>query len=137
MIYRSQTQPFCRCCGKPIAKHVRNVWLETQLQPHMKSHDFSRYVVGEARSKAECQRFTNWYVVSVQYSKEHDFETDTYKRGHVRSFGEWDGESYKDEFFCSGPCVDKMAYAAMKVMPTLGTKAYRDAVAKTKKTETV
>jgi hypothetical protein len=139
----SKTQPFCRCCGKPIQKMTRTVFMERKARPES-VNSWSRHVIGEAITKADCQRFTNGQVVSVQYG-EWSVDPELHNRmtlsGRetkrvVRSFGEWDGESYKSLLFCSDPCAVKMAYSILKQQPNWATDAYRAAVAGKKESVT-
>ena len=112
-MHRSQTRPLCRCCGKSNGK-----WTETHFvrDPHTTTPIRPGEIVGDLRSKADCQRHANTAVVSVRYW--HD--------GRVSHFSTWDGESWVDPFFCGGPCRDRFAY----VMARAGhcTKAYNDAL---------
>lgn len=103
MPFKSRAQPRCRYCGTPIRKHVRTVWFVRPDQGGSDS-DFVRYVrlaPGEwPKTLAECQRLTNWKVVSVRRGMG---ET-------ISRFGEWDGESWSDEFFCNGGHAARMGY---------------------------
>jgi hypothetical protein len=125
MIFESDTQPLCRCCGKPIRKYVRNVYLVDK--PMLARSGYSREVVGEARTRADCQKFTNGHVVSTTRSYRN--------RELIGHFGEWDGRSYVDEFFCTGGCAQAFGYYAAKRAAQLPmTKRYVEALAKRKVT---
>lgn len=120
-MFNSDTQPLCRYCGKGIAKHIRFVWIEHEAKPHHKANTHWRHVVAPEglRTKADCQPHTNGTVVSVQRAMNPEF---------IRSFGEWDGQSWKDQFFCNGSHAQRFAYFAasqggMRFMP----KDYVDA----------
>lgn len=64
--------------------------------------------------------FSNWKIVSVSRNK--------YAGDKIVSFGEWDGESYVDEFFCTGRCARHFGYAC--AIDGMTTHKYREAVAK-------
>jgi hypothetical protein len=120
-------QPFCHCCGKPIPKYTE---LHFVRNPRGGSPKDS--IEGPIYSKAEAQAKVNTIqnalrtVVSVRYSQDYDMNADSnVGPRYVSSFYTWDGESYRDEFFCSGPCVDRFAY----IMARAGwcTNLYNDA----------
>jgi hypothetical protein len=114
MVYKAETQPYCRVCGKAIAKHVVTVWIEKADadRTHHRDSWYSRHAYADnIKSKADCQRLTNHKVVSVHYWKED-----------VRRFGEWDGESYVDEYFCNGAHARDFAYMAAREYPGLRTQ---------------
>src|SRR5215813_1810657 len=99
--HRDATPPLCVCCGKPIPKWTETVWVRREDDGYTASTGTTVY--GVLRSKAECQARTNHKVVSVSYWGEGE-------KRHISHFGTWDGESYRDQWFCSGPCVDRFAY---------------------------
>jgi hypothetical protein len=122
MAYTSITQPLCRYCAKRIPKHTLYVSVHSQerIDPA------GRYVVGPLYCKADCQRRSNSRVVHVSY-----WNADPDGRRRVSNFSTWDGVSYRDEFFCSGPCRDGFAYAAARhggENPTLAMPAWREAI---------
>lgn len=100
-------QPFCRCCGKPIRKRTRLVYIETKASDQRYDGSFIRYAVvapdARPRTKADCQRLTNQQVVAVQRDDTKEF---------IRLFHEWDGESYQDDLFCTGTCAQAFGRAA-------------------------
>lgn len=111
MKYRSETQPLCRGCGKPIPKWTDHVWVRNP--DSIQNRATSRHVMGPLHSRDDCQRLVNERVVSVRYWGAGD-------NRHVSYFSVWDGESWADEFFCGGPCRDRLAYGAARagqVMP--------------------
>jgi len=116
MAFKSSIAPLCRYCAKPIPKLTRNVSLRTGApQPSDNaSAPFSRTVrVAELpRSKAECQRLTNGHIVSVSYHRSEVYRPEDKDR--VDGFTEWDGESYRDEFFCKGVCAQSFGYACAR-----------------------
>lgn len=106
MAFKSTEQPLCRWCAKLIKKHTMTVHIAKEPASHHGQSSFSRYVYPDVwpMTKADCQKLTNQNVVSVKRHHSDD--------GRISSFGEWDGESYDDQFFCSGPCARSMGYAA-------------------------
>jgi hypothetical protein len=90
-------------CGKPIAKFTDIVWVRREGDGHA---GLDRHVFGPLYSKAQCQAKVNEVVVSVSYWNKREGEA----KPRVAHFGIWDGESWADEFFCSGPCCRKAAY---------------------------
>ncbi len=107
--------PLCRYCGKAIAKRTSTVWLRTMAQaekyPSVVSGDL--IVDRLPQSIEECRKITNRHVVSVRRMTAE-------RGGAIYRFNEWDGESYKDEFFCNDEHARAMGYAAARggqVMP--------------------
>ncbi len=112
MIFKSDQQPLCRSCGKPIARYteVRYVW---DRQP--KFNTDSIIVVPEGlHSKADCQRYSNKIVTAVGYSYDTDVNYERTGSRRVDKFYEWDGESYQDEFFCTNACAHDFARMAAR-----------------------
>jgi hypothetical protein len=103
----SAPAPRCRYCGGPIRKDVRTVWLHDRPLNEYERRDGGltyRHLRVDTlpRTKAECQTLTNWTVLSVKRD---------YRNGNVISrFGEWDGESYADPYFCNGDHARRFAY---------------------------
>lgn len=120
MPYESQTHPLCRCCGKPIPRFTRTIYVVGPNSVQTKD-----VVVGPLYSKEDCQRHTNHRVVSVRYDDARHDDPD--QRRKVWRFTTWDGVSYEDEFFCKGTCATRFAY----VMAHAGhcTVAYKNALA--------
>lgn len=120
MAFKSSVQPLCRYCGKPIGKHTHSVWFG-QSRPSLS--DFSTNRAQEPKSKEEAQRLLNETIVSVSWA--HSWVSGEKVRTHVHHVTTWDGESYKDEFFCNDKHARFFGYAAARagqVMP-----AYREA----------
>lgn len=118
MSYRSAVRPLCRTCGKGIAKRTTHHTFgysgaQAERTPYWVEHP------EVVHSKEEAQRYINEPIVSV--------------RGGYRciSVSSWDGESWKDEFFCTGSCAQTFGYFAMR-HPGAETKAYADAIRKRK-----
>lgn len=116
-MFRSEHQPLCRNCGKPIAKHTESVY-----PTGTRNEDSGLY------SKADCQKGRNDIVVSIEFS----YETNDYfeRTGHrwVSRFTVWDGETYIDQFFHNGECARKMGY--LYARGGQATRAYNEALAK-------
>jgi len=123
-------QPYCRYCGKKIAKWTITIYfVETlsdyQQRENAKEGHWTRYVVGKPTSKAEAQKLVNEQIISVKHTSDpwaHKPE-DVY----VAQAGAWDGERYKDEFFCSDRHAVRFAYAVLNAQPTMGMPAYHEA----------
>jgi hypothetical protein len=106
--------PLCRYCGGKIRKRVTSVEFVLSGQAKGKSltpwaaNGFThrRFVVVDQypRDRAACKPFTNGQVVSVKKNYRDAGNT-------IAEFGEWDGESYVDRFFCNGDHARKFAYA--------------------------
>lgn len=121
--FKSKTQPLCRCCGKAIKK--RTVAFIVDKHPpgpnvHHTNSEFWRHVYSDPlpKTKADCQRLTNLEVVSL---RKHN--------GDVVHFGAWDGESYDDEFFCTGGCAQRWGYVMAELYPNRVSKSYNEALA--------
>lgn len=106
--------PRCLNCGNPLRKRTRRVWIvwPDSGSKHISDEVF-RYITTDEllRTKADCQRLSNWQVVSVSYSAPA-----TKRAGTIDSFGEWDGASYEATagFFCTGTCAQAFARAAAR-----------------------
>jgi len=108
MIYKSTMQPHCLWCHKPIAKAT--TW-HNPVTPALWGKTFDDPAV--PRTLADCQKLTNEKVVSIKYHYETDNKYyDRTGRRVVHSYSTWDGESYKDQFFCNGDHAQRFAYAA-------------------------
>lgn len=109
MTYKSDTQPRCRYCGKPIRKETHTYWFG-QGGNAGHSSDFITYRAEKPMSKAEAQRLVNQQIVSVRREKYPAPGEETF----VSQVTTWDGESYADEFFCSGEHARYFAYAVLR-----------------------
>lgn len=134
MKFKSKTQPLCRYCGKPIAKHTETVSVHekqpktTYEEPEVvqvdgkwertgktvtRNYAMGRYLVGSFQTKAQVQRLLNETIVSVQYNRPmRDGEPTGHK--YIDKVTVWDGESYADEFYCTGEHAKAMGYAAAR-----------------------
>jgi len=126
MMFKSSVQPLCRCCGKPIKKWTRPIWVRPEPRDTPMS---DRTVVGLLRSKEDCQRLTNEKVTAVRYT-----DYPEHLGRHAVSFNTWDGESYESEFFCSGTCAQNFGLLAAK-LNRLTTRAYSEAIEERKDRE--
>lgn len=124
MPFTSSVQPLCRACGKPIAKHTRSVWFGRTGSGT--GFDSGAYRREKPRSRAEAQAMFNEQITAVRWNRavrdgqrvpQEDYISDVYL---------WDGESYVDEFFHSGACATRLAYACARGGQAL--KPYNDAV---------
>lgn len=136
MTFKSPTQPLCRWCGTPIKKRTARVYLRKAIDPkYDRNSMLSRYIpVGDnwPKDKADCQKLTNHQVTSVSYSPLKDANFNVVGK-KIDQFGEWDGESYDDEFFCTGAHARLMGYGA--AVGGWSTKDYREARDASKKGE--
>src|SRR3974390_2742532 len=126
--FKTGKQPLCRCCGKPIAKVATTVYIE-------KNPDFTRPLANWSRhifsgmpvlNKADCQRHTNQTIVSLGYTSDYNMDTDKHDNRRVRWFTEWDGETYKDKYFCTVSCAQSFGRLAAQ-HTDLHTVAYHKA----------
>ena len=136
-MFKSKVQPLCRYCGKAIRK--RTITVRLKPEPTGNEHPmegFSRYIfVGSTypRTKAECQRLTNHAISAVRRYQPIkgvglDWDEKT-GESYIEQFTEWDGESYNDEFFCTGECAKNFGYMIASTSNTV-TKAYNEAIRK-------
>jgi len=109
MTFTSSTQPLCRYCAGAIRKRTHTV-LFGQSQPSL-----SAYITCMAEkpiSKAEAQRLVNQKIVSLSW--DHSWEDGVPTRSYIHKITTWDGESYEDEFFCTGEHARKFGYASAR-----------------------
>lgn len=129
---KSSTQPLCRYCAKPIKKTSLMVLICRERTQYHSDTLFSRYAhtAEPVKSKAECEKLTNQQVLSVSWSRGSTADYDPApEKDEITSFGEWDGESYDDLFFCSGAHAKDFAYSLAR-STTFAMPAYHDAIAK-------
>ncbi len=101
-MFKSQTQPLCRWCGKRIAKRTNH-----RPVGRIGTYDFDRPTTVE-----DCKKLTNEQIVSVKYHYETDTNYDRTGRRTIYSYNTWDGQSYADEYFCNGEHARWFGYAA-------------------------
>jgi hypothetical protein len=109
MPYKSATPPHCLWCGKRIAKRTTRHDVITYA---MWKQSLDNSYATLPKTIADCQKLTNEKVVSVDYQYETDDNYDRTGRRVVHHYTTWDGESYRDEFFCNGDHAQCFAYAA-------------------------
>lgn len=125
----SAPAPLCRYCGKPIGKETRIVYPVLELTKYMRNNNtqFIRYLVVPAfpKSKAECQALTNWTVVATKWAEVYD-DDHVLSKPYIRIFHEWDGSSYKDEYFCNGAHAKSFGY--VMACAGYGTQSFNKAL---------
>lgn len=114
--FKSPTQPHCRSCGRPIRKLTTTVWFGAQA-PHADAFSISR--TEKPATLDEARRLVNQQVVSHQWRGDREW---------IHRMGLWDGESYQDEFFCTGECAKRLGYAAARPPFELVLKPYSAAI---------
>lgn len=151
---RLKERPYCRACGKPIAKVTH--WIKVYASPppdytmeavrqfeggqlvtvrhEKRAVHVPRHVIGEPNTIADCQALTrsvsNSPVMVLAIRRSRDEADARGKR--VREFSIWDGETYEDEFFCSGSHAQQYAYAMARAFPQWALAPWHDAMAKKK-----
>lgn len=95
--------PLCRYCGAQIKKRTTTFLLRKTPIPHNLNSAFWKELVVDSfpAEKGDCQRLTNYLVMSVTRSAD---------RAHITGFTAWDGVSYVDKFFCDGNHAKEFAY---------------------------
>jgi hypothetical protein len=110
---KSDKPLYCRTCGKPIRKWTVTVYVRKEPSKYDHEAAWIRHAyVGDnwPKSKADCQKLTNQQILSVSYTPiTKDGDVIGQRLSH---FGEWDGESYIDQYFCSNTCAQNMGRAA-------------------------
>ena len=136
MTFRSATPPLCRCCGKAIAKHSMTVQLTLERADYQKDRPpWSRYIVVEKfpSTKADCQKMTNEKVISVKRRQIMGGNFEPTGASYIAEFSTWDGESYRDQYFCNRTkCAVQYAYMVVQ-QSDLVSVAYNDAVKRQRK----
>lgn len=107
MIYKSETQPLCRYCAKAISKRTETVFFGRNVGGTMLDARLE-----QPQSRAEAQAVLNQQVVSVHWRE--SVVDGAWKRAFIDRVSIWDGESYDDEFFCSGSHARQFGYAAAR-----------------------
>lgn len=122
-------QPYCRYCGIKIAKATKTVFFIDEGD-YLHDSNWSSSVVARPASKAEAARLVNQQIVSVKYGR-----TLKNEQGYsyvepklIHSVGTWDGENYRDAYFCSDRHAVRFAYAALNAQPEMGMAAYHEAL---------
>lgn len=100
-------RPLCIVCGRPIAKRIVYNSLRSQEQADRNIGGSNwRTVDTLPRTEEELARLTNAPQITKIYRHGRD--------GEITAFNTWDGESYKDKYFCSGTCATKQGYASAR-----------------------
>ncbi|AXQ69295.1 hypothetical protein HOU02_gp430 [Caulobacter phage CcrBL9] len=136
MLFKATIAPLCRCCFKPIGKAT-----DYHYFGQMASGDSRRFGSTYPRSKAEVQDLINGVIVSVSWRRydPHNPHHDTYRRetggDYIDKVTVWDGESYKDELFCTDRCAVSYArtYAEAGYKLTGYDEALETHIAKSRK----
>jgi hypothetical protein len=92
-------QPYCRNCARPIRKSTEVVYFGRSA-----NETISQRRPEKPRSIAEVRALFNEQVVSVGW------EHRRHSLGYIDKAYLWDGESYVDEFFCTGACAQAFGY---------------------------
>ncbi len=120
MTYKSAKRPVCRSCGRPIAKSTFTYYLRAP-DPNVTQHGGNLDFAGSKTldvdaypaTKAEAQRLVPEQIVSVS----HGWSA---SEGKIARFSTWDGESWKDEFFCGGVCAQRYGYRMARMFKREG-----------------
>lgn len=121
MPFKSRTQPLCRCCGKPLKK-----WTQTRRF----GNDFRFGTEDQAnrgvfpKSKAEAQRYINdgtivalkWHMKDGRPEGEQSISDrhENLVKDYIYDVSIWDGESYRDGFFCNNDHAMQYAYTMVQ-----------------------
>lgn len=130
MRFVSPTQPYCRCCGKPIKKFtLRHSFGKSEY----KDHGWSISRTEKPMSKEELQRAVNGRIISFTWDHNTTYDAN-YEPVRTKTFiGEanvWDGETYEAQFFCTMRCAAAFGEMAAREYPGLHTQTYADAMRK-------
>lgn len=91
-------RPVCIVCKRNISPQTITHYIRR------KGHQYPKdaAVTGDFKVKAELQPFLKHAIVALRYDG----------AGFVQRVMTWDGESYKDRYFCSNPCAMRQGYAS-------------------------
>lgn len=120
MTFRSSTQPYCRYCGKPIAKQT--VTHRFGVNPQfLHSYTWSIDHAEKPATKVDVQRMCNGQILRFK----------NHPAGYVEEATLWDGETYKAQHFDTLRCGDAFGQMAAGLYPTLETQdAYNARIAR-------
>jgi hypothetical protein len=104
------TGPRCIVCGRRIAKNTRSLRFERPWGTHVEGeravlhggYMVTVYLAERPRTRAEAQRYTNEPIISSKRGVD----------GTLSEVRTWDGESYRDPYFCTNRCAQQQGYAA-------------------------
>lgn len=123
-MFKSDTQPRCRGCGKLIAKHTRTVFFG---QGSVRDGDYVVMRPERPKTREEAQTLTNERIISMNWHRHVEgFGRIVGNPSHdyVSKIGVWDGETYVDEFFHSQQCAADLGRAMARAGWAL--KPYND-----------
>lgn len=112
-------KPLCRLCGQPIKKVTKSLSFGASRDASYYGGGMKEFVA-KPTSKAEVARFDNGKIISVSWAGD---------RSYIRRAATWDGESYRDPYFCKGECARSFGYFALENGFEVQTQRYADAVA--------
>jgi hypothetical protein len=116
MMFKSPTQPYCRCCGGPIKKRTEFHWFGRDMaQEH--NQDRPSHHGARPATKADAQRLVNGQIISVSRYPARDGEP-----SYIGSANVWDGETYEDHLFCKQVCAVRFGRMCAEAYPTISTK---------------
>jgi hypothetical protein len=113
MMFKSTTQPLCRLCGRKIGKHTHRVYFG---RPQHRTDTFATERTELPRSKEEAQRLLNEEIVSVSWSRGEEYYARKAGGDVIDSVTTWDGESYRDQFFCTDAHARQFGYATAQAL---------------------
>lgn len=118
MTFKSDFQPRCRWCGKPIRKDTHAIRFG---QAYARQDTYGTSRTERPATRAEAQLLLNWQITAIRYDDrasvpaEREGQTRTVNvERYISEAYAWDGESYQDEFFDSGDCAKQMGNAAAR-----------------------
>lgn len=94
---RCDEQPLCRYCAREIPKSTTMIYCMApdKEETYSATTSINRVFV-LPKNMEEVRKLTNYRIVSVSRS---------YDKAHIDSFNVWDGETYKDDLFCTVNCA--------------------------------
>lgn len=104
-------RPKCIVCGRAIAKTTKSIYFyvpgpgsDFKVGDRQGTFTVTLYVAERPANRQEAQRHTNDRIISSR--------TDSH--GRISTIGTWDGESYRDKYFCTNQCAMDQGYASAK-----------------------
>lgn len=125
--FTSSTQPLCRACGKPIAKHTSAIYFGWSTLSSGSMIETGQARREKPRTRAEAQRVSNKEITSVRWHRETRNGERVPSEDYIDRINVWDGETYEDQFFCSTQCAVRLARACARDGKVL--QPYNDAMA--------
>lgn len=114
---RNRSPVRCIVCDKAITKRLTYMWFreprpafKSPFSTHPEKPDGHReggsivtiYLNDRPRTKEQAQRHGNTEVIRIKRDQD----------GYVTEATFWDGESYRDKYFCSDNCARLQGYAS-------------------------